>query len=177
MHRYPMALLCDPPTDPDASWAYAALGRALYIACEFESDCRSLAWVFKVREPQPTDQSDDQFLEAVGKVVLGRLLDLNKLIARRAKLPEDYAAMLHAARDARNYVAHEAVDDLNRLTKVPNGIARWREVMAAKLQDIALGQVIVTVLISHNSAEGTPTAEAIDAYPRKIEAWALGGDL
>lgn len=171
-----MPLLSDPPLDSETTWALAALGRALYIACEFESDCRSLAFVFKLKEPQSNDQSDEQFFEAVGKVVLGRLVDLNQLIATRAKLPEDYAAMLHAARNARNYVAHEAADELTRLAKAPDGIGRWRQVMATKLQDIALGKIIVAVLLSRNSAEPTPTKEVINAYRRKVESWALRSD-
>lgn len=168
-----MPLLAVPPTDHDSTWAYAALGRALYIACEFESNCRSLAFVLKIKEPQPNGQSDDQFFEAVGKVVLGRLFDLNELIATRAQLLDDYAAMLHAARDARNYMAHEAADELDRLAKVPNGISRWRGILTSKLQDIALGNIIVAVLLSRNSGEPTPTKDVIDAYSKKIESWAL----
>ncbi|CAN7790227.1 hypothetical protein LJR034_009038 [Caballeronia sp. LjRoot34] len=171
-----MPLLSDPPLDSETTRALAALGRALYIACEFESDCRSLAFVFKLKEPQPNDQSDEQFFEAVGKVVLGRLVDLNQLITKRAKLPEDYAAMLHAARDARNYVAHEAADELTRLAKVPDGVGQWRQVLATKLQDIALGKIIVAVLLSRNSAEPTPTKEVINAYRRKVESWTLRSD-
>lgn len=168
-----MPLLFAPPTDSDSTWAYAALGRALYIACEFENNCRSLAFVFKIKEPQSNDLSDEQFFEAVRKVVLGRLFNLNELISTRGKLTEDYAAMLHAARDARNYVAHEAADDLDRLTKVPDGIGQWRRLMASKLQDIAFGKIIVAVLLSRNSAEATPTKEVTDAYPGKIESWAF----
>lgn len=171
-----MPLLSDPPADGETTWALAALGRALYIACEFESDCRSLAFVLKVREPQPNDQSEEQFFEAVSKAVLGRLVDLSKLISTRANLSEDYAAMLHAARDARNYVAHEAADELDRLAKVPDGIGQWRQIMATQLQDIAFGKIIVAVLLSRNSAEPTPTKEVIDAYPKKVESWALRSD-
>jgi hypothetical protein len=171
-----MCLLSIPPTDRDSAWNYAALGRALYIASEFENDCRSLAFVFKIKEPQPDAQSDEQFFEAVGKVVLGRLVDLNKIIATHAKLPKDYAAMLHAAREARNYVAHEAADELKLLGKVSNGSERWREVMASKIQNIALGKIILAVLLSRNSVEVTPTQDAIDTYPAKIELWVLGSN-
>ena len=152
---------------------YQRLGRALYLACGFESDCRSLAFLLKVREPQPDGQSDEQFWDAVSKVVLSRLVDLSKLIARRANLKEDYAAMLHAARDARNFVAHEAADELDRLTKLPDGLDRWRELMASKLQEIALGKIILAILLSRNLAEATPKRETINAYSKKIESWVL----
>ena len=81
--------------------------------------------------------------------------------------------MFHAAGGARNYVAHEAVDEINRLAKAPNGIERWREVTASKLQNIALGKIIVAVLLSRDSGEVTPTKDAIDTYPKGIELWAL----
>ena len=171
-----MPLLSDPPTDPESVWAHAVLGRALYIACEFESNCRSLAFVLKVRDPQLGGQSDEEFFEALSKAVLGRLVDLNKLIAKRTNLEEDYSALLHAARDARNYIAHEAVDELELQAKVPGGVDRWRAVMESKLHDIAYGKIIVAVLLSRNSAEPTPTATEIDAYPLKIKSWVLRRD-
>ncbi len=171
-----MSLLADPPFDEGKTSACMVLGRALYIACGFEDDCRSLAFVLKVREPQPEGQSEDEFFAAVSKAVLGRLVELSKLIVRRAKLPEDYAAMLHAARDARNYIAHEAVGELKRLTKVPNGFSQWQSAMASKLEDVAYGKIIVAVLLSRNSAELKPTQEAIEAYPRKLNSWVFESD-
>ena len=171
-----MPLLRDPPSDSDSVWAYMVLGRALRIACEFESNCRSLAFVLKVREPQASGQSDEKFFEAVSKAVLGRLVDLNKLIAKRAKLKEEYSTMLHAAKEARNYIAHQAVDELELLAKESGGINRWRSVMESKLHDIAYGKIIVAVLLSQNSAEPTPTAEEIDAYPPKVKSWVLRHD-
>jgi hypothetical protein len=64
-----MPLLSDPPIDDETTWALAALGRAPYIACEFESDCRSLAFVFKLKEPQPDI--------ALGKIIVAVLLSRN----------------------------------------------------------------------------------------------------
>lgn len=171
-----MPLLTHPPTDEVTGTACMMLGRALNIACGFEDDCRSLAFVLKVREPQPEGQSDDEFFVAVSKAVLGRLVDLNKLIARRAKLKEDYAAMLHAARDARNYIAHEAASDLERLTKAPGGFSQWQSVMASKLEEVAYGKIIVAVLLSRNSAEPAPTQESIDEYPKRVKSWVFEGD-
>lgn len=171
-----MPLLADPPIDADSVWAHAALGRALYIASSFEEDCQCLAFVLKVREPQPDGQSDEEFFEAVSKAVLGRLVDLNKLIARRAKLPDDYAVLLHAARDARNYIAHEAARELEAVRKATGSIDNWRSVMASRLEEIAIGKIIVAVLLSRNSAEPTPTKETINAYAKKVISWALSSD-
>ena len=171
-----MPLLADPPTDEVTQAACVLLGRALYIASEFEGDCRSLAFVLKVREPQSEEQSDDQFFQALSKAVLGRLVDLNKHIARRAKLKQSYAEMLHAARDARNYIAHEATSDLERLIKLPDGFAQWQSILASKLEDVAFGQIIVAVLLSRNSAEATPTHAGIDSYPKKVASWVFESD-
>ena len=171
-----MPLLSDPPADEVTRAACVMLGRALYIASGFENDCRSLAFVLKVREPQSEGQSDDEFFTAVSKAVLGRLVDLNKLIARRAKLKEDYAAMLHTARGARNYIAHDATADLERLMKVPGGFGQWQSVLASKLEEVVFGRIIVAVLLSRNSAEVTPTREVIDAYPKMVESWVFERD-
>lgn len=171
-----MPLLSDPPADEVTLTACVMLGRALYIASGFENDCRSLAFVLKVREPQPEGQSDDEFFTAVSKAVFGRLVDLNKLIARSAKLKEDYSAMLRTARDARNYIAHEATGDLERLIKVPGGFGQWQSVLASKLEEVAFGRIIVAVLLSRNSAEATPTKEVIDAYPKSVNSWVFEGN-
>ena len=171
-----MPLLADPPVDEVTRVACVLLGRALYVASGFEDDCRSLAFVLKVREPQTEGQPDDEFFTAVSKAVLGRLVDLNKLIARRAKLKEDYAAMLHAARDARNYIAHEATGDLERLIKLPDGFAQWQSVLASKLEEVAFGKIIVAVLLSRNSAEATPTHAVIDSYPKRVASWVFESD-
>lgn len=166
-----MPLLSDPPTDEVTHAACVMLGRALYIASGFEDDCRSLALVFKVREPQPEGQSDDEFYVALSKAVLGRLVDLNKLIVRRAMLKEDYAAILHTARNARNYIAHEATSDLNLRMKVTDGFGQWQNILASKLEEVAYGKMIVAVLLSRGTAEATPSQEAINAYPKKVQSW------
>ena len=171
-----MQLLTDPPTDEVTRIACTFLGRALYVASRFENDCRSLAFILKVREPQPEGQSEDEFFTAVSKAVLGRLVDLSRLIARRAKLKEDYAGILHAAREARNYIAHEATGDLERLQKVSGGFGQWQSLLASKLEEIAFGRIIVAVLLSRNSAEATPTQLVIDAYPQRVESWVFKGD-
>lgn len=169
-----MPLLADLPTDEVTRDACVLLGRALYIAAGFEDDCRSLAFVLKVREPQPEGQSEDEFFSAVSKVVLGKLFDLNKLIACRAKLKEDYAGMLHAAREARNYIAHEATGDLERLMKLPSGFDQWQSVLKSKIEEVAFGKIIVAVLLSGSSAEATPTKEVIDSYPKRVASWIFG---
>ncbi len=170
-----MPLLAIPPVDAVTQTACVLLGRALYIASGFEDDCRSLAFALKMTELQPEGQSDDDFFTAVSKTVLGRLVELNKLIAQRAKLKEDYVAMLHTARDARNYIAHEATGDLKHLTKVPGGFDQWQSVLESKLEAVVFGRIIVAVLLSRNSAEVAPTQEVVDAYPEMVKSWVFKG--
>ncbi|MBX9893869.1 MAG: hypothetical protein K2Y09_01620 [Nitrosomonas sp.] len=172
-----MPLLADPPTDEITRTACVLLGRALYIAPEFEDDCRSLAFILKLREPQSDGQSDDEFFATVSKAVLGRLVDLNKLIIRRGKIKEDYAEMLHDARNARNYIAHEAIGNLEGLMKLPGGFGQWQGVLASKLEEVAFGRIIVAVLLSRNSAEAMPTQEVIDSYTKRIASWVFKSDV
>lgn len=169
-------LLADPPADEATRGACELLGRALYVASGFEDACRSLAFVFKIREPQPVGQTDDDAFNALTKAVLGRLIELNKLIVHRANLKDDYEAMLHAAREARNYIAHEAAGDLDRLIKVPNGLAKWRSILESTLEDVALGTIIVAVLLSRHTAEAPPSREMIDSYPQRVAAWVFDRD-
>ena len=171
-----MALLATPPSEENFGWALSVLGRALYLACEFESTCRSLTFVFKVKEPKADDQSDEESFLAMRKAVLGRLVDLNRLIAKHTSLGDDYVAMLHSAREARNYIAHHAAGELKQFAKEPGGVDQWRKCMDSKLQELALGKIIVAVILSRNSAEPTPTRGTIDAYPKSMVSWVLNGD-
>lgn len=163
-----MPLLSVPPTDEVSNTACLMLGRALYVASSFEDDCRSLAFVLKVRELQP---EDDEFFTMLSKAVLGRLFDVQTLIARCTKIKENYVELLQTARVARNYIAHEASNDCERLLKIPSGFGQWRNILASKLQEVVLGKIIVAVLLSRNSAEVMPTQEVIDTYPKMIESW------
>ena len=171
-----MAMLSLPPADEFLRRAHLALGRALSVACNFESNCRSMAFVLKIKEPKPDGQSDDESFVELQKAVLGRLVDLNRLIARRVAMKDDYAQMLHAARDARNYIAHEAADELERLAKRTADIEEWRSLLEGKLRELALGKIIIAILLSRNTAEPTPTREEIDAYPDQLVAWVTRGD-
>lgn len=171
-----MPLLTDLPVDEDTSSACVVLGRALYVACGFEEDCRSLAFVLKVRELEPQVLSDDEFFTAVKKVTLGRLADINQAIERKVKLRKNYVEMLRDARNARNYIAHEAIGDLEHFAEAPDGIDWWRSVLTSKLEEISYGKMIVAVLISRISSEPTPMQEAIDAYPEKVNSWVFGND-
>ena len=166
-------LLAEPPEDDDdLQWAYAALGRALYVACSFEKKCRYLALVLHIQEPQPDGQSDEESFNTFVKVIgRGSLCKLNNLIVRKTNLRQNYPEMLHAARRARNYIAHDAANEFTKFSKAPGNIDQWRKTMASKLEDIAYGKIIVAVLFSRNSAESTPTQDVIDAYPKKIESW------
>lgn len=168
-----MSLLSIPSNDLAWSQTHLALGRALYIASGFEHDCRCLTFVLKVQESPIGGQSDEEIFKAVSKAVLARLADLNKLIAKNSCLPAAYDEMLHLARTARNFIAHEASEELVRLMRQPNGVEQWLGLMADKLADIANGKIIVAVLLSRSSAEPCPTTDMIDAYPDKIISWAL----
>jgi len=171
-----MPLLTDPPDEHYMNIACTSLGRALYVASGFEDDCRSLAFALKVRAPQPEGQSDEEFFNAVSNAVTGRLASLNNLIAKHAELPEQYAEMLHAARDARNYIAHEAATALDDFPKTQHGFDKWYEVLAEKIDDIAYGKIIVAVLLSQNVREMRPSTETISVYREKVKCWILQRD-
>lgn len=168
-----MALLTLPPDDRIHRWAYSALGRSFHVAASFESDCRALVFSLKVRDPALADRSVEDFAKLVGDAVLDRLVNLNKLIATTASLPENYRDLLTEAREARNYVAHEASDDLDRSLARSEGFEAWRTSMAERLEAIAIGKIIIAILLSRNSAEATPTKEAIETYSEKVKTWAL----
>lgn len=89
---------------------YAAIGRLLTLATRFEAHCKSLATLAGVMaEADVADviaSGGDELDVLFKKIAGGKLFAYIKKIQERTGLPDDYAGVLHQARNARNDTAH-----------------------------------------------------------------------
>ena len=96
------------PVDRRANDALLAIGRALYIGASFEGKCKYLLGIASLDEAAKADPVaglDD----LITRLPPGRLLGPTlKELERIGPVSPGDAAVLSAAREARNYVAHEA---------------------------------------------------------------------
>jgi hypothetical protein len=100
------------PEDPDLTEEFfAALGRALYVASEFERRCAFILQIGTiVKRIEDNDSSPLGFKELIapaigGKTMLGPTVTGLRFLD---KLREEELSLLDDGRRARNYIAHEA---------------------------------------------------------------------
>lgn len=166
-----MGTLTLPETMTGASAAYAMLGRALTLAASFESDCRILAFSLKLKEPS-LDTANPQDIERfLGEVVFGKLVKNQDLVVSGFRLSLKYKEWLSAAREARNYIAHEAGEDFEKKFAAQTEWADWCQALRTKLHEIAIGKVVLAILLSRSSTAEIPDRESIASYPDRITEW------
>lgn len=163
-----MNALTVPSFSEQADSAYATLGRALSLASSFEADCRLVALSLKLKEPyQVLDniKAYTQFLETMKAA--------QDVIVSGLDLSEKYTDLLSIARDARNFVAHEAGEDIETKFEQKEKWAEWRQVLREKVLQIAVGKQIVAILLARVANGTMPTKLALSAYPENIVQWVL----
>lgn len=165
-----MDALTVPSVSKQTDRAYATLGRALSLASSFEADCRLVAFSLKLKEPYPV--SDD--IKAYTKF-LETLKAAQDVIVSGLDLSENYTDLLLIARNARNFVAHEAGEDIETKFKDKEKWAAWHQTLREKVLQITVGKQIVAILLARVANGTMPTKSALSAYPEHIVQWVLSG--
>jgi hypothetical protein len=177
------------PVDPRAEHALAAVGRALYIAAQFEDKCKYLLRVGGLAEMatgDPVTTLDDLIARLPEDPQLARTL---KKLKRVGPVSAADAAILRAAREARNFIAHEAA--LFDIHQHPSGTlretggGRWvydlsrlrahLEELTGNVQRLARGDNLVSTWC-FDLAEGRDLSRPYDlmeAYEAVVERWVL----
>lgn len=151
---------------------YSAIGRALAFATRFELGVKALSQMLDLKAEPTLLSSPDEFrnwLKSVEKSTLFR--NINKL----GVTDQEIRCRLHAAREARNEIAHDISRGLDGcLDLLPKEHLEVTMSELSKLAvDLAEGDVIVEVLICAATNEPLPTAEFINGYPEKVKTWII----
>lgn len=162
----------------NATWAspvFEATGRALFAAQEFEHRCRDLLRFLNLVEiyDSATDDPLDSLIARVPKdKLLGQtIVDLKR---HRAFNDEDTTEILKAAKDARNFIAHESAR-FNPVGRRRDVVERIEHELRPKLRDLAVGDHIVSeVLLAIEDRESAFGISWIrERYPDILESWVL----
>lgn len=164
-----------PILNPWTDKALVTCGRALYVAQAFESKCLELVRFGEIAgivDSDPIIKLDDLIAQTPADQLLART------IARLGQLvpgiqPEETAA-LAAAREARNYIAHECALFAIHTTNVQSLQARMVR-LRDEIASLAAGDNVVSTWLHQvtERAEATPLPLVVD-YPRMIDDWVLG---
>ena len=168
-----MDTLALPSTSDQANSAHAILGRALTLASSFESECRLVAFALKLKEPYLASDDAQAFQRFLEKIACAKLVENQTLIISGLKLSVKYKDWLSDARDARNYIAHEAGEDFEMKLQKKEQWDMWRQTLRERLQQLAVGKQITAILLARAANGVMPSASTLAAYPERIIAWAL----
>ncbi|MDE8809238.1 hypothetical protein P0C28_08175 [Aeromonas hydrophila] len=131
-------LLPMPELTKESDAVYAILGPALAYATEFENNCLTLAHLFDI------EKSDSEFSYEIYKLVnSGTLHEKIKLLVDEHGLPDWVEEKIHEARNARNFIAHEAAQDHKRMMSTPQLIKNFETTIMLMTGKIAHGNQIV----------------------------------
>ncbi len=117
---------------------YSVLGRALAYATEYEFNCRRLAHHYEALE-----FGDDYALQVwlLGKD--GRLANKITKINCDYSLPDYTQKILGDAREARNWIAHEAAENHVFMLSTPENRRAFQADIIGRIDDIIKGNQIV----------------------------------
>lgn len=139
----------------------------MFAAQEFEDGCRALLRFLNLVEiyESATDDSLDSLIARVPKdKLLGGTID--DLKRHQVFDDEDTAEILKAAKDARNFIAHESAR-FNPAGRHRGVVERIEHELRPKLRDLAIGDHIVSeVLLAIEDRESTFGISCIkERYP------------
>jgi len=160
----------------DADRHYAVLGRALWLATRFERACRTLAVLLGANGVMSSTVDADpiQQLENFAATVQGK--NLNGIILHLAgKKAENYLAnALHAAREARNLIAHEIALGFDQTTTSEGSTHAQYEVLTPAVLALAEADKVLSFIISIRTGEPILVGEAEKNYINDVTGWVLG---
>ena len=168
-----MHTLTLPPPSQLASTAHATLGRALVFATSFELDCRVLALSITIKNKAFASGSDDDFWKSLTPIVDNTLKAINDQILRELDLTPTAKDWLTVAREARNYIAHEAGESFEKKYDSPESFEAWLTTMERNIQELAVGKMAVAILLSKMPGSPPIDKQALREYQQRALSWVL----
>jgi len=151
---------------------FGPLGRALYFAQVYESNCRVLASLLDLKSGNVVLPSDDNERQEVIQNLWKRNLGNNlKHLKNSYHLPTDIFSILDKAREARNFIAHEICLGINDTIESDKGRSQLIEIIKKNIEKIANGDKYVCLIIQMMTKEPIPNAKYFEEYPKNISKW------
>lgn len=150
--------------------SYALLGRALAYATDFENNCRQLAHLSDIRESQSEFSYEVYLL-----LKAGTLYEKVKSLVVEYKLPEHAENCIHAARKARNTIAHSIALEHDKLLDTESGRLSFRSNILNQMDALIEGNQLVLDItrILKNDQSYTYGSDVV-AYFIAVNDWLIG---
>lgn len=153
-----------------------SLGRALYIATMFEEKCKFVLSIAKlegyVKEGNSLSDSDD-IAKLLKENMLGRTISE---MAVASPVSQEDIDKLTLAKDARNFIAHEAALLGRPLATIRSRtVLRQLQQLGDKLDDLIAGDNLVSGWVYEIEEKGFPPKYLISEYPPRAREWVFSG--
>lgn len=163
-----------PDSSPLSDATFAAFGKALYLANEYERKCRFLLRVARLGR-YVSDHPEASFADALTSAAKDKLLaptiaELGALSSVTASNLES----LNAARVARNYVAHEGAAFGPMCHVAEKNFLRQVTRLRREVRELARGDSIVSGWVYAVEERTTPPRSMVERYPEMIDRWVFG---
>lgn len=152
---------------------HGILGRALIVVTRFDSMCEAVSTFLRVKSGliRGVVSSEVEYQDFISQIV-DKSFTLNKNI-KMLNLPANISDILHSARIARNFVAHELARGLaGCLDSNINEEGLVREV-SSLVEKIAYGEIVISTLISLLNDDPLPNNQLTNEYAEKIINWVV----
>jgi hypothetical protein len=153
---------------------YGVIGRALFVAQHYEALLRSLATLLTARHAHKSGEVpsfDDPLFDKFVLELWDRQLGTNIKILDMYGLPKKGVRILHKARAARNYIAHNLTIGIEHEVEKDAVRTQLIEKVAKLVRSIAEADAGVGILIQKITHEPLPNALFVKNYTDKIIQW------
>lgn len=153
---------------------YASVGRALWIAQNFESSCRSLMFLIDIKK-EFNGQNIDELRKDALKRLLGKNINNFKTLLK-GHIPEDVFEylfdILDKAREARNFIAHEITHKCGELAVEPEKLKKELiNEIHKNVSIISEADKNICGILSTMTNQPIPAGECLDKYSQNIADW------
>ncbi|MFA5493530.1 MAG: hypothetical protein WC247_02045 [Porticoccaceae bacterium] len=156
----------------NTDFLHGVLGRSLILATRFDAMCDSLALAMDLRYARVKPEMTDEKFVILVEAATTRYRSLNNNIDSLG-MPDQVAAVLHRSRKARNAIAHSLATGLTGCLDLKIGTSQFLDDITRLIEDIVIGDVIVSMLVSVFNNERIPNKQFINSYKSKMLKWVV----
>jgi hypothetical protein len=155
---------------------YSMIGRALAVASRFEASCRALALLLGIRRQSSSPGSfsltrpEDLDL-LISEITKRQLFRQIESVVLHLNLPDEASRLFHAARNDRNFVAHELTMGIEESLQSGHQVSDLKSDLAVRVRRLALADLAICLLMLIETQEALPTLQFISGYADTVTGW------
>lgn len=145
-----------------------AVGRALCISQNFESNCRSLAILLDIKEYDQKISKQIEFSNLIKRLSKRMLSNSIKRFSKNIPLPESIMQILENGKNSRNYIAHDSMKALFETLDIDERLSVQLVALRDDVRNLAIADGMVATWCSGISENKSDSRKS---YAEDVEKW------